>query len=265
MDSKPIAARLESSSLSSGTCLTVRIPYDTVRPRKEDALMHILKAPFEDLLDESETKALVADLIRCGFLRWVPHEVEFRGGMKSKVLVGGREDLTQHPRTLHKIGNLIAKAAFRVAPEYSKLCLIGVPMVGNTLATAASIASERYLPFLNMRQVKKSHGAHRTWVDGEPYAFGHYVTIDNTITDGGSKTETVERLSEDGFLVKYEVSHLVLVDRGIGGPEHLHALGYKIFSIFDLPTLVRAFVECGEWPQERLDCILLENSRYKLM
>jgi len=227
--------------------------------------MHILNEPFQDLLSEEETESLLTDFYMSSFVRWQTDPVTFRSGLTSHVLVGGREDLTEHPFVLKKIGKLIAKAALQIAPTPSHMCLIGNPIVGNTLATAASVVSG-HIPFMVMRQVKKNHGAHKSWVDGSPYDYDHFVTIDNTITDGGSKFDMIERLVKDGFRIgKKEMSHLILVDRGIGAIDKLRSLGHHAYALMDLPTIVTAFVEReSSWSKDKLKTLLEENSRNRL-
>ena len=228
--------------------------------------MHILTEPFRDLLSPEETDSLITDFSMSGFIRWRPEVVAFRSGMESHVLVGGREDVTEHPFVLAKIGALIARATLRMVKENHRACLIGIPMVGNTLATAAALHEPHRLPFLVMRPVRKKHGAHTRWVDGSAFDYDHFVTVDNTITDGGSKFQTIRRLRSEGFGFDQSegLSHLVLVDRGIGGIARLRSRGHDAHALIDLPDLVRAFVVRGDWPQERLDTLLRENEQYRL-
>lgn len=226
--------------------------------------MTILKEPFNDLLTPEEEHLLVDDFHTTGFIHWVNDDVEFKSGMKSHVLVGGRDDLTKHPFVLRKVGSLLAKAVEKIAKDSQSVCMIGVPMAGNTLATAAALCGDADLPFFVMRPVRKKHGAHRAWVDGNYYSYDHFVTIDNTITDGGSKFEIIDRLRQDGFYFAEHISHLVLVDRGLGATDHLRANGHDAHALFDLPVLVRAFVERGVWEQPRLDTLLEENKHYSL-
>lgn len=212
--------------------------------------MQLLTDRFKNSLSAGESQYLATQFERAGLLRWCDEPVQFRGGMRSHAYVGGREDLTENPRLLRYLGHLVARAVWHLLPSDAVRrdpCLIGVPVAGSALAAAAALAEGSGMIFRMMRQTKKGYGNHPKWVDGRPNPEAHaYVTIDNTITDGASKLETIERLKEDGYPVD-DVRHLVLVDRGIGGIERLQRQGVKIEAMFTVLSIARAFESLGLW------------------
>ena len=208
---------------------------------------------------------LMIDLCKAGpekgLIRWSDEPTVFASGAKSRVVVSGREDLTENPSLLLRVGEEIAGAVMRLqinTPGPGRQpCLIGIPAAGTPLAAAASLWAIRYRPnwnlcFRQMRQKHKDHGRpeHRRWVDGKPDQIAHqYFTVDNTITDGGSKLETIERLKEDKYPVG-GMAHIILVDRQEGGVERLRKQGIKVVPIFSLSDIICLLEQEEIWPKK---------------
>ncbi|MBI3572044.1 hypothetical protein HY091_00715 [Candidatus Kaiserbacteria bacterium] len=188
-----------------------------------------------------------------GFIAWKDEPVTFKNpALKSRVYVGGREDLTHNPDLLIDIGGIIVQKVWEVVSVHRRPCLIGIPSAGRPLAQAAATHPDGMFAFEVLREKKKEHGAHQHWVDGRPNAENlEHVTLDNTITDGASKLEWFRRLREDGYPVD-TMHHLVLVDRQEGGIEMLVAAGYRVQGIWKLREILFAFAEHGIWPRERV-------------
>ncbi|MGH7175433.1 MAG: orotate phosphoribosyltransferase [Minisyncoccia bacterium] len=215
---------------------------------------------------------LATQLADVGLIRWSDEPFKLKSGILSHVYVFGREDLTDNPRVLCEISDQIALKTLAILNEQGdtrQACLIGVPTAGSPLAVAASLVTRAVWPKPKivsriMREAVKEYGAHRTWVNGRPDQKQHcYMTVDNVITDGRSKLETIERLREDGYPVD-GMPHIVLVDRQQGGVEKLRAQGIRVEPILYLLDLVWAFGMLDLWPKERVEAVKEEIAAHQL-
>ena len=208
----------------------------------------------EEILADPEMRQLVRSLHDIGFVRWSDTPFTLKSGVPSHVYVYGREDLTDNPNVLARLGSVIAlELEYEISvPTGKKLCLIGIPTAGTPLAQAAANGSEGFIIFRVMREMQKDHGAHgKTIVNGRPNPAEHvYATIDNVVTDGESKVEAARLLREDGYPVD-DMTHVILVDRGNGGVERLRKEGFKVIVIFNLTDLIDVFVESERWSPEQ--------------
>jgi orotate phosphoribosyltransferase len=200
---------------------------------------------------------LVRDLLHAGFITWSDDPFTLKSGVRSHVYVNGRNDLTERPLLLREVGRAIGELALEHCPPSKQLCLIGIPTAGSALAQAGSFCFPSKIIFRPMRSVKKGHGKEHAWVDGAPSDQHAYMTVDNVITDGKSKFETIDRLREDGYPVD-DMIHLVLVDRDQGGSRVLEDAGVRLESVFSLLGLARYFASMGLWSSEQADQVRKE-------
>jgi len=149
-------------------------------------------------------------------------------GIQSNVYVFFRGDLTDSPKLLNmagvKIVSLVKKHSLSGDNQPN---LIGLPTAGTALAGAASAASvemhkrDTSYPLIASRimreQLKKTHGANDRWVNGAIPDLKKFTfwTVDNVITDGGTKLKQADRLEQDGYPSK-EMPQLIFVDRQQG-------------------------------------------------
>ncbi len=206
-------------------------------------------------------------------VRWSEEPITFKSGIKSHVYVSGREELTSDANALFATGMAVADAAFMaMSPENlserKKLVIIGIPTAGTPLAVAASLAwrtilGDTRIGTRTMRTEKKGHGRaeNQYWVDGLPRSDEIYYTVDNVITDGQSKIETIERLRGDGYPVE-KMTHIIVIDRKQGGVEKLRAAGHHVVTLLELPAIVEALVKRGTWPAERLERYEAETAEW---
>jgi len=208
-------------------------------------------------------RELIRHIARISMVQWSEEPVTFVSGIKSRVYVSGREELTGDTDALFVIGSAIAHAAFMNMDPVNltarkKLILIGIPTAGTPLAVAASLAwravmSDIRMGSRTMRTEIKAYGRaeNRRWVDGEPRDDELYYTVDNVITDGQTKLEKIAQLREDGYPTE-TMTHIIVVDRKQGGVETLRACGHKVITLVDLPDIVEAHVTQGTWGPDRL-------------
>lgn len=187
-------------------------------------------------------------------------------GVESHVYVKGRQDLTDHPDLVWKVGRKLAEVVYDETRRHIwAQCLIGVPVVGRTFAQAASMASiqirgespERLQPisFRVMREVKKQHGAHQKWIEGDYHPAYHYWLVDNVATNGENKLKAADRAEEDGYL-RWQMPCLIWIDRQQGAVPRLEAAGFeKIVVVYNLLDLTFAFSEMGLWPKRSVAAV----------
>jgi len=221
-----------------------------------------MKVPSGAILNEKDIE-LLRLMAKHGFVKWSEEPFTLKSGITSHFYVLGREDLTDHPELLLAIGEKIAERVHEMTSSNKQPCLIGIPIAGIALATAASLVdamkakdSSKAICYRIMRQKLKDHGAHKSWVDGRPDFEQHeYITIDNVITDGGSKIEAAERLEQDGYPSK-EIKQIIFIDRQQGGPQRLVEHGFRrpevIYNLLDITFVYR---ELELWSKEAINQI----------
>ncbi|MEX1997844.1 MAG: hypothetical protein WEA04_04190 [Candidatus Andersenbacteria bacterium] len=194
------------------------------------------------------------------FVRYSERPFRLKSGVESHVYVSGREDLTDHPDLEVLVGKKIALTVWQntALDDRRQPCLIGLPTAGTVLAQAAAMASVLFdrpdrliVCHRVMREVLKKHGAHHTWVNGKPDLSRHaYWTVDNVATDGQTKVEAAEKLTEDGYPAK-QMPCLIFVDRQQGAIARLQAEGFdKIVVVFKLLDVAYALGELEHWPKK---------------
>lgn len=215
-----------------------------------------MELPSGRVLDDYDV-VLLALMARTGFVRYREEPFEFQSGIRSRVYVSAREELTDNPQLLRATGSKIAG----LVNEHSTIgdlqpCLIGVPTAGTALAIATAIVScdslgfGRLISSRYLREKRKERGAHRGWVNGIPKPTHHtYWLVDNAVTTGDSFLNASERLAEDGY--SHRPPLLTLVDRQLGGIERLQREGFdRIVVGYNILDIAYAYVEWKYWPKE---------------
>jgi orotate phosphoribosyltransferase len=219
-----------------------------------------MQTPSGYFFDNNELN-LVRDMNRCGFLRFVEEPILQNSGLKTRIYVGGREDLTDNPYLEWMIGSKIASVIKKYAVEagdHKTQCLIGIPTAGNVLAQAAAMVGARannYRGFCHrtLRENLKEHGDGRSWVNGSYTPEQQsYWTVDNALTSGTSTFLALQKLTGSGYSLD-GLRIFVLVDREQGGMECLINADLKeIVVCYKLSDLVHVLVELKSWPKTAL-------------
>ena len=213
-----------------------------------------------------------------GFVRHNDAPFKLASGIMSHVYVFGREDLTDHPELEWLVGRKIARTVYQNTDvdETHQQCLIGVPVAGGTLAQAAAMASLEELkkcswtaqPIAHrvMREQRKQHGAHQTWVNGKPDRARHqYWFVDNVVTNGNSKIVAADRAEEDGYPSR-QMPCLIWIDRQQGAVPRLKAAGFeRVEVIYNLLDLTFAFGELGLWPKSAVAAVEAEIKAHQFV
>jgi orotate phosphoribosyltransferase len=214
--------------------------------------------------------ALLKGMADVGFVRHSDQPFRLKSGIMSHVYVYGREDLTDNPQLEYQVGSKISRL---VSTEVGlnpvrRPCLIGVPTAGNALAQAAAMASVGnqfgadpglWTPTIChrvMRELRKAHGPHSTWVNGTPdFARHQYWMVDNVATDGQSKLEAADKLEADGYPAK-EMPCLIWIDRQQGAVSRLDKAGFqRVIVAFNLLDITYAYGELGLWPKTAVTAV----------
>lgn len=115
--------------------------------------------------------------------------------------------------------------------------IVGVPYTAIPIATAISLDKNQHMIFI--RKEKKSYGTGK-FIEGVYYKGQHVVIIDDVISDGASKFETIKSIEEVGLAVSQII---VLLDRGQGGPEIVKKKGYHCTAITDMKEVLEVLYE----------------------
>lgn len=183
------------------------------------------------------TKAeIAAELFNIGAVKF--GEFTLKSGMKSLYYIQLRH-LTSYPDLLLKVGKLLGELIKENIPDVDKL--VGVAYAGIPLVIATSIATG--IPACYTRKEVKEYGISNL-IEGELRDGENVVVVDDLITDGQSKIETIEKMKNSG--VKFNIKGVaVLLDREQGGKEILEKHGISLFSAMSITEVARWLNEKG--------------------
>ncbi len=124
--------------------------------------------------------------------------------------------------------------------------IAGIPYAALPMSTAISIRYNR--PMIFLRKEKKDYGKGKM-IEGIYHKGQHVVIIDDVISDGASKFETIKPIEEVGL----EVSQVViLLDRGQGGVQTVEKKGYSCVAITNMEEVLEVLYKHGRINYEQL-------------
>lgn len=106
--------------------------------------------------------------------------------------------------------------------------IVGVPYTAIPIATAISLSENQHMIFI--RKEKKAYGTGKL-IEGIYHRGQKVIIVDDVITNGTSKFETIQPVLDEGLVVKDIV---VLLDRLQGGLEILKKNEYKCHVIYSV-------------------------------
>lgn len=124
--------------------------------------------------------------------------------------------------------------------------IVGIPYAALPIATAISLRYNR--PLIFMRKEKKDYGKGKM-IEGIYHKGQYAVIVDDVISDGASKFETIKPLEEANLVVSQVV---VLLDRGQGGPQTLINSGYHCTTITNMEEVLNVLHKYGRITHEQL-------------
>lgn len=139
--------------------------------------------------------------------------------------------------------------------------IVGIPYSALPIATAISLRYNR--PLIFMRKEKKDYGKGKM-IEGIFHKGQHAVVIDDVISDGASKFETIKPLEENNLVISQVV---VLLDRGQGGPQRLIEKGYYCTAITNMEEVLNVLYKHGRITHEQfLDCqiFMMQTSKNQI-
>lgn len=177
------------------------------------------------MLDQPSKRELALRYYKIGVIKF--GEFTFKSGIVSPIYLDNRI-LVSHPDTLRFVAKQYAKLLKDL--KYDRLAAIpyaAMPIVG-------AISLEMDQPWIYSRREVKDYGTKKV-VEGEFKKGETAVLIDDLITKGDSKIETLKPFAEEGLKVKDIV---VLFDYQKGGAEMLEAMGYKLHAAMTVRDLI---------------------------
>ena len=169
---------------------------------------------------------LILDLLRINAIRF--GKFKLKSGLISPFYLDLRL-LVSYPYLLE----LTAEVFWEEMRTLSFDVVIGVPYTGIPIATAIALKHNQSMIFI--RKEPKTYGTGK-FIEGEYHAGQKGILIDDVITNGESKFESITPLKQAQISVE---NVTVLLDRGQGGPELLRNKGYQCYSIFTINDIFR--------------------------
>jgi uridine monophosphate synthetase len=115
--------------------------------------------------------------------------------------------------------------------------IVGVPYTAIPIASAISLNENQHMIFI--RKEKKSYGTSKL-IEGNYHQGQKAIIVDDVITNGDSKFETIKPVLEAGLNINDIV---VLLDRMQGGPEILKKGGYNCHVIYNVKEVFQILLK----------------------
>jgi uridine monophosphate synthetase len=186
------------------------------------------------------TAALADSLLEAGCIKF--GEFTLKSGLKSPIYIDLRQ-IISYPKLLEQVG-----AAYLPLLKGLKFDRIaGLPYAAIPIATAISLQGG--YPMIYPRKEAKEYGT-RAEIEGEYHPGETVVIIDDLATTGGSKFETIAKLTAAGLKVRDVV---VLVDRQSGAKESLAEAGFCLHAVVTISELLNYWEKTSKVGKDLLD------------
>jgi uridine monophosphate synthetase len=162
-------------------------------------------------------------------------EFTLKSGIKSPIYIDLRI-IISYPSVL----KMISAAMVDLAKDLEFDVIAGIPYTALPIATAISV--DQNWPMVYARKEVKNYGTKKK-IEGVFKEGQTALIIDDLITTGGSKFETVEPFEASGLKIK---DFIVLVDREQGGARLLSEKGYNLYSVIGVNELLDILKEEGK-------------------
>ena len=182
------------------------------------------KIPIPSTLSQIQG-TLASGLLDIGCIQF--GEFTLKSGKISPIYIDLRR-LIAHPEFL----NQVARAYCSLLESLDFDHLAALPYAGLPITSAISLIGNWSMVY--PRKEEKSYGT-KAQVEGIFSKGDTVVVIDDLITTGGSKVEGINKLTENGLIVKDIV---VLIDRSKNARQFLKKQGYQLHSFLSLSDLL---------------------------
>ncbi len=186
---------------------------------------------------------LVLDLHEIGAIQFGAFRL--KSGLVSPIYLDLRL-LVSHPRVLRSVA--LAFASVLETLTFDRLAAI--PFAGLPIGVAVALAMNR--PLIYPRSQAKDHGIARP-IEGAFHKGEVAVVIDDVITTGASKIETIQPLVTAGLDIHDIV---VLIDREQGGTAELDARGYHTHAVMTMRQALAVLKTAGRISDRQVQNVL---------
>ena len=198
-------------------------------------------------------QAIASRLLDIGCIQF--GEFTLKSGQVSPIYIDLRR-LIAYPEFLHQV----ARAYCSILELLDFDHLAALPYAGLPITSAVSLLGNWSMVY--PRKEEKSYGT-KAQVEGIFSKNDTIVVIDDLITTGGSKLEGINKLSENGLIVKDIV---VLIDRSINARSFLEEQGYQLHAFITISDLLAYYQEADLVKPEIIDKVklFLEETNSKI-
>jgi uridine monophosphate synthetase len=201
----------------------------------------------------SNLQSLISNLHAIGCVKF--GQFKLKSGLMSPVYIDLRL-LVTHPAVLRQVAQAMAQkiteariqnsdqtsesGIWHLASGISFDRLAAIPYAGLPIGVAVALETGR--PLIYPRKEAKDYGTARL-IEGEYKSGETVLLVDDLITRGTAKIESLKPLTDEGLIVK---DVLVLIDREQGGAAELAARGVRLHAVFTLTHMLDGLVEAGK-------------------
>lgn len=183
------------------------------------------------VVSDSTKRNVAINLHKYGILQF--GQFTLKSGLVAPFYVDLRI-LQSHPEAFHSITAIYAEM---IADLPQDVLLAGIPEAGTPLATA--VGYETHRPLIQPRAKLKEHGKGKS-IEGDWKKGDKVAIIDDLVTKGDSKLESIERFAECSLEV---VGFYLLLDREMGGVELVESKGFSIHAAMKITELFDILVK----------------------
>jgi len=189
--------------------------------------------------------SVACDLFDIGCVKF--GQFKLKSGLMSPIYIDLRL-LVTYPNVLRKVAQAMAGKIAQSALTFDRLAAI--PYAGLPIGVAVGL--ETGLPLIYPRKEAKEYGTAKL-IEGEFRSGEVALLVDDLITKGTAKIESLKPLTDAGLLVK---DVLGLIDREQGGARELAGYGVTLHAVYTLSQILDELVNAGKLTAATCDEIL---------